>query len=59
MSVHRDRTHHRPRVYRAPGARSKWSFPWKATCDSCGYRAQEMTHHNAFVDALAHSLTLR
>lgn len=59
MSVHRDRTHHRPRVYKAPGPRTRWSFPWKVVCDYCGYRDHEMTQHGAFVEAMSHAMTPR
>jgi hypothetical protein len=55
--IHRDKTHHRPRVTKAPG-RSKWSYPWKATCE-CGFGAQEMTWHGAYIDALIHAETVR
>ena len=59
MSAHRrDRNHHRPSVTKAPGRRSKWSFPWICSCE-CGHRQQEMTWHGAYVDALIHAATVR
>lgn len=53
MTVHRNRTHHRPAVRKL----RRLFYPWRVSC-SCGYSLKATTWHVAWVIALAHAETV-
>ena len=57
MTVHRNRTHHRPSVRRLTGGLG--SMRWVSDCPSCGHYVTTTFWKAALIKALLHSEALR